>query len=79
MPSIPRSWGPDVTPIKREMIDSQQFGYRTHFEACGNINMWNDKQNGLYFTASLRGQAQTVLGGMRSENALVFIENFVMR
>lgn len=89
MPSIPRAWGPNVTPMKNEMIDNQQFGktvmkpatfdgtsswidYRAHFEACGNINMWNDKQKGLYLAASLRGQAQTVLGNMRQDNACAY-------
>lgn len=89
MPSIPRAWGHNVTPMKNEMIDNQQFGktvmkpatfdgtgswidYRAHFEACGNINMWNDRQKGLYLAASLRGQAQTVLGNMRQDNACAY-------
>lgn len=31
-----------------------------------HINSWNSQQKSLYLAASLRGQAQTVLGNMRS-------------
>lgn len=40
--------------------------YKAHFEACSDINSWNSQQKSLYLAASLRGQAQTVLGNMRS-------------
>ncbi|XP_062566989.1 uncharacterized protein LOC134229288 [Saccostrea cucullata] len=40
--------------------------YKAHFEACSSINLWNDRQKGLYLAASLRGQVQTVLGNMKT-------------
>lgn len=48
--------------------------YRAHFEACSDINMWNDRQKSLYLAASLRGQAQTVLGNMKSGTACTYME-----
>lgn len=38
--------------------------YLAHFEACSEINGWDDKKKGLYLAVSLRGQAQGVLGNL---------------
>jgi hypothetical protein len=46
--------------------------YKAHFEACSSINMWNDRQKGLYLATSLRGQAQTVLGNMETNNVCAY-------
>ena len=46
--------------------------YKAHFEACCNINSWSTRQKGLYLAASLRGQAQTVLGNMKSEDVCAY-------
>ncbi|CAG2207440.1 unnamed protein product [Mytilus edulis] len=40
--------------------------YRSHFEACSSINGW-DNLEGLYLAASLRGQAQGVLGDLSDD------------
>ena len=48
--------------------------YRAHFEACSDINIWNDREKSLYLAASLRGQAQTVLGNMKSGTACAYVE-----
>jgi hypothetical protein len=40
--------------------------YKSHFDACSEINHWSDKEKGLYMAVSLRGQAQGVLGVSRT-------------
>jgi hypothetical protein len=46
--------------------------YKAHFEACCSINSWSTRQKGLYLAASLRGQAQTVLGSIKSEDVCAY-------
>ena len=46
--------------------------YSAHFEACSDINKWNDRQKSLYLAASLRGQTHTVLGNMKSGTACTY-------
>ncbi|VDI05519.1 Hypothetical predicted protein [Mytilus galloprovincialis] len=41
--------------------------YRSHFEACSSINGWDNLEKGLYLAASLRGQAQGVLGDLSDD------------
>ena len=41
--------------------------YKAHFDACSNLNRWDDKQKGLYLSVSLRGQAQGVFGNLDTE------------
>ncbi len=38
--------------------------YKAHFDACAEINGWNDREKGLYLAVSLRGQAQGVFGNL---------------
>lgn len=45
---------------------SSWIDYKAHFEACCSINLWNPRQKSLYLAASLRGQAQTVLGNIKT-------------
>jgi hypothetical protein len=42
--------------------------YKSHFDACSEINHWSDKEKGLYLAVSLRGQAQGVLGNLPLES-----------
>jgi hypothetical protein len=41
--------------------------YKSHFDACVQINEWSQKEKGLYLAVSLRGQAQGVLGNLPLE------------
>ena len=41
--------------------------YKSHFDACAQINEWSQKEKGLYLAVSLRGQAQGVLGNLPLE------------
>jgi len=41
--------------------------YKSHFDACAQINEWSQKEKGLYLVVSLRGQAQGVLGNLPLE------------
>lgn len=41
--------------------------YKSHFEACANLGHWCEEDNALYMAVSLRGQAQSVLGGLGGE------------
>jgi hypothetical protein len=41
--------------------------YKCHFEACDNVNGWDEVKKGLFLALSLRGQAQTVLNDMPSD------------
>lgn len=45
---------------------SSWIDYKAHFEACCSINLWNPRQKSLYLAASLRRQAQTVLGNIKT-------------
>ena len=38
--------------------------YKSHFDACSQINSWTETEKGLYLAVSLRGQAQGVLGNL---------------
>jgi hypothetical protein len=38
--------------------------YKSHFDVCAKINDLTDTEKGLYLAASLRGQAQGVLGNL---------------
>ncbi|CAC5401135.1 Retrovirus-related Pol polyprotein from transposon 297,Retrovirus-related Pol polyprotein from transposon 17.6 [Mytilus coruscus] len=46
--------------------------YRSHFEACSSINGWDNLKKGLYLAASLRGQAQGVLGDLSDDKKIHF-------
>ena len=48
--------------------------YKARFQACDGINMRNDKQNGLYLAASLRGPMQKVLGNINTDNECAYRE-----
>ncbi|CAG2237614.1 unnamed protein product [Mytilus edulis] len=48
--------------------------FRSHFDACSQINNWTDKEKGLYLAVSLRGQAQGVLGNLTQESRQDFKE-----
>jgi hypothetical protein len=48
--------------------------YKSHFDACSEINHWSDKEKGLYLAVSLRGQAQGVLGNLPLESRQDFKE-----
>jgi hypothetical protein len=48
--------------------------YKSHFDACSQINHWSDKERGLYLAVSLRGQAQGVLGNLPLESRQDFKE-----
>lgn len=41
---------------------------RAHFEACRDINMWNDRQKSIYLIT------QTVLGNMTSGTACIYMD-----
>ena len=41
--------------------------YKAAFDACSNLNGWDDKLKGLYLSVSLRGQAQGVFGNLDTE------------
>ena len=43
--------------------------YKAHFDACAELNGWNDKEKGLYLAVSLRGQAQGVFGNLASKSS----------
>ncbi|XP_056001631.1 uncharacterized protein LOC130048651 [Ostrea edulis] len=51
---------------------SSWIDYKAHFEACCSINTWNPRQKSLYLAASLRGQAQTVLGNMKTSTTCTY-------
>lgn len=42
--------------------------YKTHFNTVGKLNEWTDEEKGLFLAASLRGQAQAVLGNLPGDN-----------
>ena len=46
---------------------SSWLDYKCHFEACANVNGWDEVKKGLFLALSLRGQAQAVLGDMPSD------------
>lgn len=63
---VPREDRPMSNYMKPATFDGtgSWLDYQAHFVACSSINRWTDLQKGLYLAASLRGQAQTVLGNM---------------
>lgn len=42
--------------------------YKTHFNTVGKLNEWTEEEKGLFLAASLRGQAQAVLGNLPGDN-----------
>ena len=46
---------------------SSWLDYKCHFEACANVNGWNEEKKGLFLALSLRGQAQAVLGDLPTD------------
>ncbi|VDI55856.1 Hypothetical predicted protein [Mytilus galloprovincialis] len=48
--------------------------YKSHFDACSNINGWTDVEKVLYLAISLRGQAQEVLGNLPTNKRQNFKE-----
>lgn len=42
--------------------------YKTHFNTVGKLNEWTEEEKGLFLAASLRGQAQAVLGNLPVDN-----------
>jgi hypothetical protein len=56
----------DWTVVKPATYDGKGpwLDYKSHFDACSEINHWSDKEKGLYLAVSLRGQAQGVLGNL---------------
>ena len=48
--------------------------YKSHFDACAQINKWSETEKGLYLAVSLRGQAQGVLGNLPLEHRQNFKE-----
>ncbi|KAH3700295.1 hypothetical protein DPMN_075270 [Dreissena polymorpha] len=41
--------------------------YKAHFDACSELNIWTEKEKGLYLAVSLRGQAQGVFGNLSKQ------------
>ena len=48
--------------------------YKSHFDACAQINNWSETEKGLYLAVSLRGQAQGVLGNLPKQDRQNFKE-----
>ena len=46
---------------------SSWLDYKCYFEACANVNGWNQEKKGLFLALSLRGQAQAVLGDLPTD------------
>ncbi|VDI76919.1 Hypothetical predicted protein [Mytilus galloprovincialis] len=44
--------------------------FKSHFEACAIINIWDEYEQGLYLAAALRGQAQSVFGDLPSDKKM---------
>jgi hypothetical protein len=43
--------------------------YRTHFQTVAKLNKWTEEETGIFFlAASLRGQAQAVLGDLPGDS-----------
>lgn len=42
--------------------------YYTHFRTVSKLNEWTEDENGLFLAASLRGQAQSVLGDLPGDS-----------
>ncbi|CAG2253632.1 unnamed protein product [Mytilus edulis] len=66
--------GPGTSMSKRRDIKVATYDgsgdwndYRSHFEACSSINSWDNLEKGFYLAASLRGQAQGVLGDLSDD------------
>ncbi|VDI80983.1 Hypothetical predicted protein [Mytilus galloprovincialis] len=46
--------------------------YLSHFEMCALVNMWSERQKGLYLAVSLIVQAQAVLDDLPKEKRQIF-------
>lgn len=73
---LPKEYSYGKTVMKSATYDGSGswIDYKAHFEACSDINSWNMHQKSLYLAASLRGQAQTVLGNMRPGSNRTYLE-----
>jgi hypothetical protein len=60
---------PMSTIIKPATFDGSGswLDYKSHFEACSELNKWTNKQKGFYLVVSLRGQAQGIPGDLSGD------------
>jgi hypothetical protein len=74
--ALPKDYSYGKTVMKPATYDGSGswIDYKAHFEVYSDFNCWNLHQKSLYLAASLRGQAQTVLGNVRPDSKRTYRE-----
>jgi hypothetical protein len=57
------------------MVKSDKFdgstswvNFKSHFKICAELNGWTLTEKGMYLAVALRGQAQSILGNLPTED-----------
>jgi hypothetical protein len=59
-----------VDMVKPDKFDGSTswVNFKSHFEICAELNGWTLTEKGMYLDVALRGQAQSVLGNLPTED-----------